>query len=250
MQNPFQLFNEQYDKIYVLSVPAAEARRKIFSERFRGLDYSFYYGADKNNFTIPELVEKKIYSEALTVKHHRFGKSMKPGEIACAWSHRMIYEEIMEKGFNRVMIFEDDAVPDLNRLQEIPRILEKIPRDCELFYWGWGKNGNAGFGGRVKQAFYHLQHGVGFLKWDHQMIRNLYARTYADNIRKAGFHDYTYAYDIKRSAAEKLIRLQTPLQYIADNLLAHAATHEIIKAFIAYPPVFLHDEGTQSSFIR
>jgi glycosyl transferase, family 25 len=253
MQQYFNFLNTHYDKIYVLSVQAAEKRRELFAHRFAGLNYIFFYGADKNNFTIPELIEKKIYSEALTAKNHRFGKLMKAGEIACAWSHRMIYEEMLEKGYNRVMVFEDDAVPDENRLEEIPQILELIPGDCELFYWGWGKNGAAGFGGRIKQAAYHLQHAAGFLKWDHRMISNLYARKYSGAVRKAGFHDYTYAYDIKRSAAEKLIHMQTPLQYIADNLLAHAATREIIKACIAYPPVFLHDEGTEgphTSFIR
>ena len=82
----------------------------------------------------------------------------------------------------------------------------------------------------------------------------MYARPFSKYLKKAGFHDYTYAYAINRNAAEKLMKMQTPIQYIADNLLAHAATKEIINAYIIYPPVFLHDnlpDGThKDSYIR
>ena len=73
------------------------------------------------------------------------------------------------------------------------------------------------------------------------MIRNLYAKPFSQHLKKAGFHDYTYAYAINSSAAKKLLKMQTPVQYIADNLLAHAATNGIVKSYITWPPVFLHD---------
>jgi GR25 family glycosyltransferase involved in LPS biosynthesis len=97
MQQYFQLLNHYYDKIYVLSVSSAEERRKLFADRFQGLQYSFYYGADKNKFTIEEINEKGIFSEELTRHHHRFGKTMKHGEIACSWSHKMMYEQYRMK---------------------------------------------------------------------------------------------------------------------------------------------------------
>jgi len=86
------------------------------------------------------------------------------------------------------------------------------------------------------------------------MIRNLYAKPFSKHLKKAGFHDYTYAYAINRTAAGKLVEMQTPIQYIADNLLAHAATDEILAGYIVWPPVFLHDslpDGTnRESYIR
>lgn len=254
MQEYFQLLNRYYDKIYVLSVESAKARREAFTERFRGLDYSFFFGADKNKFSIEEVETKKIFSEALTREHHRFSKTMKQGEIACSWSHKLIYEDMLAHSYERVLIFEDDAVPDTHRLKDIPAILQEIPPDCELLMWGWDKNGKKPVGAGLKQFIYHLQHSLGRLKWDHRLIRNLYARPYSTHLKKAGFHDYTYAYAVNRSAAEKLCRLQTPIQYIADNLLAHAATKSIVSGYITWPPVFLHDslpDGThRDSYIR
>lgn len=254
MQEYFQHLNQYYDKIYVLSVAPAVARRELFAERFKGLEYSFFFGADKNQFTIEEVKEKGIFSEELTRYHHRFGKTMRPGEIACSWSHRMMYEDMLANNYNRILILEDDAVPDENILKQIPAILNEIPADCELLMWGWEKNGTTNLGTSFKKIIYHVQHSIGKLKWDHQVIRNLYAKPFSPHLRRAGFHDYTYAYAINRSAAEKLVKLQTPLQYIADNLLAHAATKEMVNGYIVWPQPFLHDtlpDGThRDSYIR
>jgi glycosyl transferase, family 25 len=254
MQEYFQQLNQYYDKIYVLSVESAVARRELFAERFKGMQYSFFFGADKNKFSIEEVTEKGIFSEDLTRQNHRFNKTMKQGEIACSWSHKMMYEEMLAKNYKRILIFEDDAVPDPERVKQIPAILNEIPTDCELLMWGWDKNGKAPATGPFKKIIYHIQHSLGLLKWNHAIIRNLYARPYSKELKKAGFHDYTYAYAINRIGAEKLLQMQTPIQYIADNLLAHAATTGKINSYITYPAVFLHDslpDGThRDSYIR
>lgn len=254
MHEYFQHLNQYYDKIYVLSVESASRRREIFAERFKGLNYTFFFGADKNKFTVEELERKNIFSEKLTREHHRFNKTMKPGEIACSWSHKMMYGDMLANNYQRILIFEDDAVPDELMVRQIPAILKEIPRDCELLMWGWAKNGVAGPGAWFKKLIYHLQHRMGKLKWDHATIRDLYAKRYSAHLKKAGFHDYTYAYAVTRSGAEKLLHMQTPVQYIADNLLAHASTKRIVNGYITWPQVFLHDtlpDGThRDSYIR
>jgi len=254
MESPFQYLNTYYDKIFVLSVEAAAERRALFAERFKGLDYTFFYGADKNKFTIDEMVANGFFSEELTRKHHRFSKTMRVGEIACSWSHKMMYEEMIANNYKRILIFEDDAVPDENMLKEIPSILNEIPADCELLMWGWNKNGKNGIKSDLKKIVYHIQHIIGSLKWDHNTISNLNAKPFSTHLKKAGFHDYTYAYAITLEGAKKLMKMQTPIQYIADNLLAHAATKKIVNGYIASPAIFLHDampDGTaKDSFIR
>lgn len=254
MQEYFQQLNQYYDKIYVLSVESAIERRELFSHRFKGLNYSFFYGADKNKFSIKEVEAKNIFSEKFTRQHHRFSKTMKHGEIACSWSHRMIYEDMLAKNYQRILIFEDDAVPDETMVKQIPEILKEIPDDCELLMWGWDKNGKRNSFTSLRQFIYHIQHSLGRLKWNHTIINNLFAKKYSTHLKRAGFHDYTYCYAVSRSGAEKLVKMQTPIQYIADNLLAHAATRGIINGYITYPPVFLHDslpDGShRDSYIR
>lgn len=249
-----QYLNSYYDNIYVLSVESAKQRRELFSKRFEGLDYTFFFGADKNKFTIEELEKEGLYSEKLARSHHRYEKSMRAGEIACAWSHKMIYDDIIKQNFKRALVFEDDAMPDPAMVKKIPTILSEIPPDCELLMWGWDKNDKKGIGSVFKQSWYHAMHAMSLLKWNHTVIRNLYARNFSKHLKQAGFHDYTYAYAISKSGAEKLLTRQTPIQYIADNLLGFASAEKIINAYITYPPVFLHDnlpDGThRDSYIR
>jgi glycosyl transferase, family 25 len=251
MHQYLQQLNEYYDKIYVLSVESATERRELFAQRFKGLQYSFYFGADKNKFSIEEVEDKHIFSETLARGHHRFNKTMKHGEIACSLSHKMIYEDMLANNYSRILIFEDDAAPDPKMVKLIPEIIKEIPPDCELLMWGWAKNGNSNAASWLKQQIYHLQHRFGKLKWDHDIINNLYAKRFSKHLKKAGFHDYTYAYAITNGGAKKLLNLQTPIQYIADNLLAHASTKRVVNGYITWPQVFLHADGThRDSYIR
>ncbi len=254
MKSYWEILNKYYDHIYVISVLSARNRRASFAEQFSGLNYSFFYGADKKDLTTEELIQKKIYSEELTRKHHRYNKTMMIGEIACAWSHKMVYEDMLKKNFNKVMIFEDDAVPEPAVLKNVDIILAEVPGDCELLMWGWGKNGDPRFDSSLKKIAYHIQHSIGLLKWDHQMIRNMYALPYSSHLKKAGFHDFAHAYAITRSGAEKFLRMQTPIQYVADNVLAYAITRNIVSGYIVYPAAILHDnlpDGTpRDSYIR
>ena len=254
MEEYFQLLNQYYDKIYVLSIALAITRRELFIERFKGLDFTFFYGADKNNFTMEEVKENGIFNEELTRQNHRFNKTMKLGEIACSWSHKMIMEEMLAKNYQRILIFEDDAIPDKKMAKQIPQILKEIPPDCELLMWGWNRNGIDNFGARFKKFIYHLDHSILRAKWNHQIVHNLIAKPFSKNLKKAGFHDYTLAYAINRVGAEKLINMQTPIQYIADNLLAYANTKKVVNSYITFPQIFFPDslpDGTQrDSYIR
>jgi glycosyl transferase, family 25 len=254
MQDYFQYLNQYYDKIYVLSVESATERRQQFARRFEGLNYTFFFGADKNKFTVEQIESAGIFSEKLTRHHHRYSKTMRQGEIACSWSHKLIYEDMLAQGFERIMVFEDDAVPDPQALQHIQQVIQEIPATAELVMWGWNKNGDYKLLHRVNQALKHTQHRLGLLKWDHTVIRNLYARKFSGKIKKAGFHDYTYAYGISKAGAQKLVSMQTPIQFIADNLLAHACAREVLNGYITWPAVFQHDnlpDGThRDSYIR
>ena len=52
---PYQSLNGFYDHIYVVSVRAAVERRIRFDQRFQGLKYEYFFGADKDQFTIDQL---------------------------------------------------------------------------------------------------------------------------------------------------------------------------------------------------
>jgi glycosyl transferase, family 25 len=245
-----QIINNFFDKVYVVTLRRAELRQQQFAQRFQGLQYTFFYGQDKNDFTIEDLLKLNLYNEAAAKKIHRYGKPMKPGEIGCSWSHKLIYEDVIKNNFKQVLIFEDDAIPSLEALQNMAKAIAAFPLQAEIIYWGYGEVYKPSFLNTIKKSIMHLQHALGLLNWSHKLISKLIAKPYNQYFKHTGFNDYTYAYSIHGQAAAKLLAMQTPIQYIADNLLTHACA-STCAGYMCVPKYFLHDDSPANiSFIR
>ncbi len=231
----FEQLNCFFDKIYVITLRRATDRQEHIASQLEGLDYSFFYGKDKREFDIEELKQSGIYDEERAIRNHRFSKPLSAGMIGCSWSHRLVYEDVLENGYKRALILEDDAVVDEEQLELLPEIMEELPGDWELLYFGFGLNETPPKGVFFKKLFYHALSATGFFKYTHKTISNLYPRQISRHIYKAGYHDCTHAYAITQSAAQKLRNLQEPIAFLPDNLLAHAATNGILNAYIILP---------------
>ncbi|MDB5190734.1 MAG: glycosyl transferase family 25 [Segetibacter sp.] len=246
----FSPLNNFFDHIYVLTLERATDRQLKMKEVLEDLNYTFFIGVDKKDLTIDELVENKIYDEQKAISLHRFGKPMNTGQIGCAWSHRLLYEDMVKNKYQKVLILEDDVVPNKEGFNVLEKMIKDLPSNWELWYLDYHKNLRRNFGTWVKQQGYHLQRLAGKLKWSHKTINNFYARKFNDHLFLAGFHELTSAYAITQTAAKKLIELQTPVAFVADDLLAHACSNLIIYGFASCPKVFLQESQLQDKKTR
>jgi glycosyl transferase family 25 len=235
MYTAFEQLNFYFDQVYVLTLERAHERQAAIRQALEGLQYRFFYSADKQTLDIPALVASGQYDETAARRNHRYSQPMQPGQLGCAIGHRMIYEDILQQGYQRVLILEDDVEPDFTSDILPATILDELPDDWDLLYFDYDKNL---FPRPIKQAWYHVQHAMGLLKWSHSMIRHLYPHPFSAHLSRAGFHDYTSAYALTARGARVLLQLQSPLSYVADNLLATAATSGQVKAFISQPRLF------------
>lgn len=242
----FDPLNIYFDKIFVVTLARSGNRQAHINKALAGLRYEFFWGADKNQLSIQELTEKNIYNEALAVAHHRYNKPMNHGQIGCALSHKNIYAEIIDKGYARTLILEDDVEPIAEAIALFPEISGEAPKDWEMLYLDYSKNENNNV---FKKYWYHLQRLGGGLKWDHTIIDHLYPKQLSPHLSTAGFHDYTDAYAVTLSGAKKLYNLQSPVSYVADNLLAIAATSKKVNALIIRPKLFRQlSQGDSTTF--
>lgn len=248
VQTFFSGLNRFFDKVFVITLYRATDRHAHLQRELNGLEYELFYGKDKQEFSIPELEEKGIYSERLSRQHHRYGKAMPPGMIGCAWSHREVYKAIIEKSYQKVLILEDDVILDKEQLVIWPAVVEELPPDWELLYLGFAEKETVPPLASFKKVAYHLQRLLGRLPYSHKTIRNLYPRKIGKYVSKAGYHDCTHAYGLTLAGAEKLLALQTPVSFVADNLLAHAVTNEVLRGYIVQPKLInqLYQVGTTS----
>lgn len=227
-----------FDRRYVLTIRSAADRHANVHEQLGDGNFELVYGVDRSDVTMEGFVADGTYDEMLARKTDRRNKPMTLGHICCSLGHRMIYETFLATDAERCLIFEDDVVVNDVPEETVEAMLSAMPADAELIYWGWEGGGYRPRLGRVKQMLYHAYHALGFLRYDHTMIRNLYARPFNEYFDIAGKHFMTHAYSVTRSAAESLIRLQTPIKLNADNALMYAVLSGEIRAYVAQPKLF------------
>lgn len=228
----FDTINNYFDHIYVITLERDIERQEHIVKDLEGLKFSFFYGSDKKNLVMDELIENGTYDEAKAIKNHRFDKPMNTGQIGRSWSHRLVYEDMLENKYNRILILEDEVIPKKEGFETFEETLTSLPADWELLYLDCDINLSRNLGTWFRQLSCHIRYFFGKLKWNHRVIKNLYARKYSDTLLVAGMHECTNAYAITQSAAKKLVSLQKPISFLSDGLLAHACTNKILRAYV------------------
>ena len=119
-------------KIFVISLKESKNRRKEISKRMQelGLEFEFFDAVDGRQ-GLPKEYESMV-DRNLTKK--RYGV-MSDGEYACALSHALLYEKIVEEKVEHAIILEDDCILDKDFANMVKRKeLEKADINCVLLY--------------------------------------------------------------------------------------------------------------------
>lgn len=232
-----------FDKIYVISLRRAHDRHETFRRLLNGLQYEIFWATDKNDLDREDMIRRGLYDDE-TVRQPRYihPNGLNEGQLACALSHRRIYEEMVSKGYKRVLVFEDDVVPCFDRLSQLPGALQQLPNDWELVYLGYTKNEDITLKQQLKQQFYNVVSPFGLLRWSRQEASRYAPRPFSPNLRVAGLHDCTHAYAVSLAGAQKLTDAQKPIVASADALMSVLVLNGQLNAY-ASVPVFFDQEG-------
>lgn len=225
-----------FDKILVVSVHRFTERHIKINSHLQGLHFDFFWGADKQELDGKKL--REYYDEVKAKKLQRQGKGLNFGEVACSLTHRMVYKEMINQNWNKVLILEDDVLPLFDNLDLLPETLNELPTDWELVYLGYLKHETITPALKRKKFFYSIFSFLGLMTWTYKMVKNLLPKPYSAHLKKAGFHDCTHAYALTQAAAKKLLAIQTPVIYRADDLLSTTIMKGELKAFVTEPKFF------------
>jgi glycosyl transferase, family 25 len=234
----FESLRQYHDAVYVLTIPSARDRHENVVRELGEDNFEFVFGVDKNDASIGQFIEDGVYDNRMARETDRSSKPMTLGHICCSLGHRMIYEKFLESDAERCLIFEDDVVVNDVDERTVSKIVEHAPVDAELIYWGWEGGGYRPLHGHLKQVLYHVQHSLGLLKYNHTMIRNLFARPYDEYFDIAGKHFLAHAYTVNRRGAEVLLKWATPIIMNADNALRYAIMNGELSAYISKTRLF------------
>ena len=250
MPDAYEFLGRWADRIVVISLERARDRRERLRERLGGLAYELFPATDKRGLDRGALVKEGVYDESRTRRAFRHTRDMTDGEIACAISHRRVYEAALRNGWERTVIFEDDVVPRPDGLPLLPLALSQLPAGWDLCYLGYAKNEAPGWGDRAKRAAYVALAPLRLVRWRADEARRLLPAPFSANLRRAGLHDYAVAYAVSREGARKLLEAQTPIALRADGLLGSLVVQGRLSAFLAEPRAFDQDLVEAPSYIH
>ena len=137
-----------------------------------------------------------------------------------------------------MLILEDDILPLYDNLNLLPAVINELPENWELVYFGYLKHEEVTAALKTKQFFYKIKSLLGLLKWSYKMVSNMLPKPYSKHLKKAGFHDCTHAYAVTIDGAKKLLAAQTPVVYRADDLLSATIMKGDLNAFVSVPKFF------------
>ncbi len=136
MRDGLAALGRRFDRVFVISLPRAAERRARLAERLRGLQFELHLGIDWRDLSA-NLLAREGYDEAAARRVSRLSRAMRPGQIACAISHRQIYQQMVERQIGAALILEDDACVDEAQLAAGLAALDELPADWELVYLGY-----------------------------------------------------------------------------------------------------------------
>jgi glycosyl transferase, family 25 len=233
-----------FDKIFVITIERAKERQRQVATILQGIPFEFFLGVDKLTGAFTTAIANNVYDDNKAKQFNRVGKGMSAGEVACALSHRNLYNYIIEKGYNRVLIFEDDAVPLTENLSYLSAAINELPDNWDLVYFGYSKNEKANSKAKRKQLFYKILSSLRLIKWTPIMVKNFLPKPYSACLRKAGCHDLTHAFALSLKACQKIAAMQNPVMFNSDTVLSYLVMNEEINGYITKPQFF-----TQQMFI-
>lgn len=189
--------NYFFDHIYVLNLPRRTDKRARVESTLKSIgitNYEFFDGIDGSKF------------------HDKKTHRINPGELGCYLSHVEIMKDALSRGFERILIFEDDIIPHKYNLHSL---IYGVPKDWDIMYlgasdWNFHKNG----------------------------AQNT---NFKNNYYKSIEIDGTFAYALTRKSIEKLVPfLSRNISRAAVDTAMHSAQHQV-NTYVLYPMLFVAD---------
>ncbi|KAK0421217.1 hypothetical protein QR680_015119 [Steinernema hermaphroditum] len=128
-----------FDKIYLINLRRRPERLKKMSAilNLLGIEYTYWEATDGQR------LDKDGYAKEIRIlpgyedPYHK--RTLKKGEIGCFLSHYRIWKDVVEKGYKRVLVFEDDLRFLENGTQRLLETMEDIDAhqtEWDLIYLG------------------------------------------------------------------------------------------------------------------
>jgi glycosyl transferase family 25 len=116
-----------------VSLPHATRRRQLIQsqvERMGLRQFDFIDAVDAAKLSFQDLIDRNVYDSEKCRRFHTRDLTLK--EIACSLSHAAAYQRIVEQGYSRALVIEDDALFRTSRLARLR--IDDVPPETDLLF--------------------------------------------------------------------------------------------------------------------
>lgn len=234
--------NNAFDRIYVLTLDRATDRHTHIETELEGVDYHFFSATDKVDLDDDRVIADGVYDDA---KHHRLqrsDRSLSLGEVACAVSHRQIYQDAIEHRYERILVLEDDVDLVRQNLASFETAYSELPADWELLLLGYYDQRYPGLLTELKRRFYLICQRQGLFNWgkvSERFIERMSMRPYSSQLWRLGKTSGGHAYALTQSACHKFAEYHDPVYLQADRVFMYYLAEFELQAFALRHPLFV-----------
>lgn len=217
---------ESLDKIYIINLKVRQDRKDRITELLKKevslSKVEFIEATDVRNLGNKDLQQfldannYKVWNWKIQKNDYVFGgfdfeewdsRELTKGEIGCAISHYRVWKDAQEKGYDKILVLEDDAYWETGELSRAVNLTEK--HDFEIAYLG-----------RTK-------------------VTNTKEEKLDENFVVPDFAYTTHAYILKKPAIDKLIKSNYNLNLIPSDEFLFSCVHEHRRPDVAtlYPKI-------------
>ena len=253
MSGVFTPLNDYFDGIFVITLDGYEARQNSIKQNMQGLNFEFWFGTDKRELDDSVLLDNSQYDNESHQNIKRTHRSMSLSEYACACSHRGIYQHMLDNNLQRVLIFEDDAVPDLQELNHFAQRIATLPEDWKVVLFDYYGSHYENTKGLLRRQIYKIYHYLRISNWHTvslPLIDKMLMRPYNTHFYLAGRLSGAHAYSISLDAAKYYCDYQQPVKLQADRIFYYAQGLDGNSVFACKKPMFLRGELSEVSSIQ
>ncbi|GLR69116.1 glycosyltransferase family 25 protein [Agaribacter marinus] len=249
----FKPLNDFFDGIFVITLDRAKDRQESIKKNMSGLDYEFWPATDKSKLHESVLHDKSQYDDETHRKLKRTHRSMNLGEYACAHSHRCIHQHMVQNSLQKVLIFEDDAIPNLDVLHNFSSCINSLPVSWDVLMLDYYDCYYENISGYLKQFLYKVYRQLHIANWQHvpvSRINNLLMRHHSEYFYHAGKFSGSHAYCLTLDAAKQYLELQTPVVLQPDRIFYAFQEKTNLNVLACKEPLFLRGEASKVSSIQ
>ena len=249
----FEGLNDYFDHVYVLTLEGATDRQGPLTEVLAGLNWDFFYGVNKHDFSYQALKDRGLYDEQKHRETKRSSRNMSVGEIACAMSHRNICQDIVTNNYRRALILEDDVLPVYQKLSGFKEVVSELPENWELLMLGYYGEKMPTLKHRLQLKVYLLYHYLHLFNW-HKVSADWIKKTclvpYKNHLYTLGKLVGGHAYAVSYEGARKFVDYQEPIIIQADRVFNYYDSSADSKAFAMKEKLFTLSELSKNSYIK